>query len=84
MINFSISSRCIVHIGLYLSPDLKDVEPPEGRLEFLAYLVNEEQQNQSVQVKKKIPPLIPFTENKIFFRLFKRFIVANMSNAYRM
>lgn len=32
-------------------PDLKDVEPAEGRLEFLAYLVNEEQHNQSVQVK---------------------------------
>lgn len=57
MINFSNSSRCIVHIGLYLSPDLKDVEPPEGRLEFLAYLVNEEQQNQSVQVKKKNTPI---------------------------
>lgn len=30
--------------------DLKDVEPAEGRLEFLAYLVNEEQRNQSLQV----------------------------------
>lgn len=39
-------------------PDLKDVEPAEGRLEFLAYLVNEEQHNQSVQVKnlrKQVP-----------------------------
>lgn len=40
------------HKGILIAKavdNLKDVEPAEGRLEFLAYLVNEEQHNQSVQ-----------------------------------
>lgn len=50
-------------------PDLKDVEPAEGRLEFLAYLVNEEQHNQSVQVKnlrKQVPQTSSNTLTQFF------------------
>lgn len=50
-------------------PDLKDVEPAEGRLEFLAYLVNEEQHNQSVQVKnlrKQVPQTTSNTLTQFF------------------
>lgn len=53
-------------------PDLKDVEPAEGRLEFLAYLVNEEQHNQSVQVKnlrKQVPQTSSNTLNQFFYRV---------------
>lgn len=53
-------------------PDLKDVEPAEGRLEFLAYLVNEEQHNQSVQVKnlrKQDPQTSSNTLTQFFYRV---------------
>ena len=29
---------------------LTNVDPPEGRLEFLAYLINQDRQNESLQV----------------------------------
>lgn len=53
-------------------PDLKDVEPAEGRLEFLAYLVNEEQHNQSVQVKYLRKQVLQTTSNTLtqfFYRV---------------
>lgn len=45
------------------------MEPAEGRLEFLAYLVNEEQHNQSVQVKylrKQVPQASSNTLTQFF------------------
>lgn len=50
-------------------PDLKDVEPAEGRLEFLAYLVNEEQHNQSVQVKNLRKQTSSNTLTQFFYRV---------------
>lgn len=48
------------------------MEPAEGRLEFLAYLVNEEQHNQSVQVKylrKQVPQASSNTLTQFFYRV---------------
>ncbi|KAK3100647.1 hypothetical protein FSP39_023031 [Pinctada imbricata] len=58
MFNSEIDPARVHHVcggpykGIYINKaakDLQDVEPAEGRLEFLAYLVNEEQNNESLQ-----------------------------------
>lgn len=58
MFRSEIDDKLLLHVaggphkGILIAKavdNLKDVEPAEGRLEFLAYLVNEEQHNQSVQ-----------------------------------
>ena len=56
---------------------LINVEPSEGRLEFLAYLVNQDRHNESIQVNFNTDELSYIHIDKISMDLFILYLIKN-------